>query len=327
MPHQGSGSAARRTGSGMGYNRYFDDFETGRATPPAAPWWKGYTYTDQRPELRRQERRHRRTTTAGRRRRLRRDRHEPHLPGPAQRCIAKSRVVYTTMTGLLVLLLRHRRRDRLRLRERLPEQHPDRLEALHGDEREHVRAEHPPRRRRTAGSSTSARTPAAATGGGSTGWASSIRTPPYCGTWAATGNLPTGTGAGPLRPHPARGITSARTCPGAPTFVNAGRRTGPEGSTSFYWNGTANSTFHHVPSDRHRRPAGRRHRDRDALQLPAVERNPDQPPVRHRRQRHGRQPRPLPPDAVRTDLHRRVPVAVLRSLGPDDRARGAPCSR
>ena len=29
MPHQGSGLPARRTALGMGYNRYFDDFENG----------------------------------------------------------------------------------------------------------------------------------------------------------------------------------------------------------------------------------------------------------------------------------------------------------
>jgi hypothetical protein len=64
--------------------------------------------------------------------------------------------------------------------------------------------------------------------------------------WATTGNLPTGTGAGNYI-RTLRG-SIASNLPSGTTLINAGRRTGPEGSTDFYWSGTTNSTFHHEPS-------------------------------------------------------------------------------
>jgi hypothetical protein len=65
--------------------------------------------------------------------------------------------------------------------------------------------------------------------------------------WAATGNLPTGVG-------PGRFVRTLRSniltnLPRGTTLIGTGRRTGPEGSTDYYWTGTANATFHHVPSN------------------------------------------------------------------------------
>jgi hypothetical protein len=64
--------------------------------------------------------------------------------------------------------------------------------------------------------------------------------------WSATGNLPTGVGAGNFVRTLRGSVTS--NLPRGTTLLNAGRRTGPEGSTDFYWNGTTTSTFHHQSS-------------------------------------------------------------------------------
>ena len=66
-------------------------------------------------------------------------------------------------------------------------------------------------------------------------------------TWSATGNLPTGTGAGTFS-RVLRGTIDTRLPPGT-TLLNAVRRTEEEGCTTFFWSGTANSTFHHRPAD------------------------------------------------------------------------------
>jgi len=65
--------------------------------------------------------------------------------------------------------------------------------------------------------------------------------------WNATGNLPTGTGAGTFS-RVLRGSINTR-LPAGTAFLNAVRRPQEEGSTSFFWSGTASSTFHHRYQD------------------------------------------------------------------------------
>lgn len=64
--------------------------------------------------------------------------------------------------------------------------------------------------------------------------------------WSTTGNLPAGTGAATFS-RVLRGSINAR-LPQGTVFLNAVRRTQEEGSTTFFWSGTANSTFHHRPA-------------------------------------------------------------------------------
>lgn len=66
-------------------------------------------------------------------------------------------------------------------------------------------------------------------------------------TWAATGNLPAGSGAGKFT----RVVRSAITArlPEGTALRNAERRTAEAGSTAFFWSGTASSTFHHRYAD------------------------------------------------------------------------------
>jgi hypothetical protein len=66
-------------------------------------------------------------------------------------------------------------------------------------------------------------------------------------TWTSTGNLPTGTGAGTF----SRVLRSAITpnLPAGTAFNDAVRRPQEEGSTTFFWSGSATSTFHHRYQD------------------------------------------------------------------------------
>jgi hypothetical protein len=61
--------------------------------------------------------------------------------------------------------------------------------------------------------------------------------------WSATGNLPTGIGAGTFS-RVLRGSIGAR-LPAGTALLNAVRRPQEEGSTAFFWSGSASSTFHH----------------------------------------------------------------------------------
>jgi len=66
-------------------------------------------------------------------------------------------------------------------------------------------------------------------------------------TWSATGNLPTGIGAGNFS-RVLRGSINTR-LPVGTQFINAERRPQEEGSTTFFWSGSTNATFHHQYQD------------------------------------------------------------------------------
>lgn len=66
-------------------------------------------------------------------------------------------------------------------------------------------------------------------------------------TWLAGGNLPTGTGAGTFS-RTLRANVNVN-LPAGTSFLNAVRRTSEEGSTTFFWSGATNSTFHHRYAD------------------------------------------------------------------------------
>lgn len=65
--------------------------------------------------------------------------------------------------------------------------------------------------------------------------------------WNTTGNLPTGTGAGTFS-RVLRAAIGTR-LPAGTVFLDATRRPEEEGSTTFFWSGSATSTFHHRPSN------------------------------------------------------------------------------
>ena len=65
--------------------------------------------------------------------------------------------------------------------------------------------------------------------------------------WATEGNLATGSGAGTFS-RVLRGSISSR-LPEGTALTNSVRRTQEEGSTTFFWSGAANATFHHRYQD------------------------------------------------------------------------------
>jgi prepilin-type N-terminal cleavage/methylation domain-containing protein len=79
-------------------------------------------------------------------------------------------------------------------------------------------------------------------------------------TWSTTGNLPAGNGAGKFT-RVVRNAITAR-LPEGTALTSAERRTGEAGSTAFFWNGTAKSTFHHRYADG---TSGTRAADGDAI--------------------------------------------------------------
>jgi type II secretory pathway pseudopilin PulG len=66
-------------------------------------------------------------------------------------------------------------------------------------------------------------------------------------TWAATGNLPAGTGNGRFT-RTLRSAINTR-LPEGTALRSAERRTAEAGSTAFFWSGSVNSTFHHRYAD------------------------------------------------------------------------------
>jgi hypothetical protein len=66
-------------------------------------------------------------------------------------------------------------------------------------------------------------------------------------TWKTTGNLPTGSANGTFVRTLRESITA--NLPSGTTFNPAVRRTQEPGSATFFWSGSANSTFHHVYAD------------------------------------------------------------------------------
>ncbi|HYI11420.1 MAG TPA: prepilin-type N-terminal cleavage/methylation domain-containing protein [Thermoanaerobaculia bacterium] len=70
-------------------------------------------------------------------------------------------------------------------------------------------------------------------------------------TWAATGNLPTGTGTSTFSRALRANVNTSTLLPppAGTTLLNTVRRTHEEGCTTFFWSGSADSTFHHQPAD------------------------------------------------------------------------------
>ncbi|MFZ2491192.1 MAG: prepilin-type N-terminal cleavage/methylation domain-containing protein [Thermoanaerobaculia bacterium] len=66
-------------------------------------------------------------------------------------------------------------------------------------------------------------------------------------TWKTSGNLPSGSASGTFVRVLRESV--ATHLPAGTSFVASVRRTGPPGSTAFFWSGTADATFHHAPAD------------------------------------------------------------------------------
>lgn len=244
-PHSGSGRPFADA-LGLGYNRYFDDFEDGSVDAEGGSWWKGYTYTIS-------------STSYGVKNDGTADNDGWKTTGSwiemdmhrvyqiLRSIVAKPRTVYTTMTGYSYYYVGIGNEIGYDSANGFASSIPIDNKLFSG----------------TSGSVYEDSILPSSTSGVkyirenvSSGywwgihWLGELYPDSrYTGVngWAAKGNLPTGSGSGTY----VRTLRSdiAEDLPRGTEFLETGRRTGPEGSTTFYWTGSTSSTFHHEPSD------------------------------------------------------------------------------
>jgi hypothetical protein len=239
MPHQGSGLTLQNP-LGMGYNRYFDDLQEAGFNGSLAPYWRGYSYTVGGVTY---------GVDSGWKAAGYNVEIDMHRIYQVMRTIfARARVVYTTMTGYSNYYCGLGNEIGYDTANNFPNSIPVNSQLFTGiSGSTHEQSILP---EGTNGGVKYIRENTAAPYWWGINWLGELYPDSlYTGAsgWAATGNLPTGTGSGRFVRTRRDNITS--NLPRGTAFVNAGRRTGPEGSTSYFWAGTSNSTFHHTPSN------------------------------------------------------------------------------
>jgi len=243
-PHQGSGLPAEDP-LGLGYNRYFDDFHN--ATTNAAGWpnWQGYSYT-----------------VSGQTYGIKNDfvsgndgwrSTGGYVEADMNRVyeilrsvIARPRTVFTTLTGYSYYYVGFGGEIGYDSANNFPFSIP--VDGMLNSGFSYATYEQSILPAATTGVKYIREN--MANGWWSRNWLGELYPDAAYGGgsgWAATGNLPTGTGAGAY----VRSLRTAITndLPRGTSLINTGRRTGPQGSTSYYWAGNSSSTFHHISSD------------------------------------------------------------------------------
>jgi type II secretory pathway pseudopilin PulG len=240
MPHQGSG-LTRQTALGMGYNRYFDDFHSSATNALAT--WPGWSYSAGVPTAWYGVKNNTSDTTVDN------DEWEGRLEVDVSRmmqiaraAVIRTHAVYTTMTGFSYFYL-----------------------GLGGDIGYDTSNGFPSSINVSSlpftGTSGTLFEQSITSGGvkiirensagtdywWSMSWLGELAPDSVWATWAAKGNLPTGSGTGKF----VRVVRSAikTRLPAGTELNNAERRTAEPGSTAFFWSGTTSSTFHHRYAD------------------------------------------------------------------------------
>ena len=246
MPHAGSGLTDQDP-LGMGYNRYFDDFQNGSFNAAGSPYWKGYTYT-----------------VSGQSYGVKNDgttvndgwkaaggyvdMDMPRIYQIMRTVHAQARVVYTTLTGYSYYYCGIGNEIGYDAANNFPNSIPVNAKLTTG-----VSGNTYEQNILTDGTDQGVKYIRENVASGywwGIHWLGELYPDSaYAGGsgWAATGNLPTGTGSGRF----VRDMRSdiAQNLPRGTSLITTGRRTGPEGSTSYYWSGTTTSTCHHIPSN------------------------------------------------------------------------------
>jgi hypothetical protein len=248
MPHDGSGRPGANP-LGMGYNRYFDDFQNTSFNANGAPFWKGYSYT-----------------ISGASYGVKSDGTAdndgwkaagsyveidmPRIYQMMRTVHAQARGIYTTMTGYSYYYCGMGNEIGYDSANNFPNSIPVNQKLLTGVGGNTYEQSILP-----GGSGQGVKYIRENASGSSYWWGINwlgelYPDDAYSGAtgWEATGNLPTGTGSAHFG-RALRSTLAANLLPRGTSLINAGRRTGPEGSTSYYWNGTTASTFHHEPSN------------------------------------------------------------------------------
>ena len=243
MPH-GSSGRTRANALGMGYNRYFDDFES--TARNAAASWPGWSYDA--PQF------------SGNMYGIKNDGNAnndgwdtrsglievdvPRIYQVLRSSVVRSHSVYTTMTGFSYYYVGIGNEIGYDASNGFTNSIPVSAKPFTG-----------------AGGSRNEQSITNDLSGGvkyirenaggnywwSMSWLGELAPDSQWATWTSTGNLPTGTGAGTF----SRVLRSTITpnLPAGTAFVDTVRRTQEEGSTTFFWSGSAGSTFHHRYQD------------------------------------------------------------------------------
>ena len=243
-PHNGSGLAGADR-LGMGYNRYFDDFENATVNAAGSPNWKGYKYTVSSVDYGIKND----GTTGNGGWKAAGDYMELDMNRVYQvlrTVIAKPRAVWTTMTGYSYYYCGIGNEIGYDSANDFPNSIPVDAKLTTGTSAAVYEQNILP------SSTEGVKYIQENVSGGWWGvnWLGELYPDStYTGGsgWATTGNLPTGVGSGTFVRTLRTAITT--NLPRGTSLESAGRRSGPEGSTAFYWNGTTSSTFHHEPND------------------------------------------------------------------------------
>jgi len=239
MPH-GSSGRTRANPLGMGYNRYFDDFQSSATN--AASSWPGWSYDA--PPLSGAMYGIKNDGTANndgwdtRSGMLEID--VPRIYQVLRSSVIRTHAVYTTMTGFSYFYVG--------------------LGDEIGYDASNGFASSIPVSSKPFTGAAGSRFEDSITGGvkvirensngnywWSMSWLGELTPDSQWNTWTSTGNLPAGTGAGTF----SRVLRSAITpyLPAGTVFNDAVRRPQEEGSTTFFWSGSTSSTFHHRYQD------------------------------------------------------------------------------
>ncbi|MGA7615981.1 MAG: prepilin-type N-terminal cleavage/methylation domain-containing protein [Thermoanaerobaculia bacterium] len=253
LPHEGSGypNVSRL---GMGYNRYFDDFHNGAAN--RAAWWPGYSYqaplfsgkwygvknnpTDTDPNDDGWD------TGAGQI-----DADVPRIFEVVRTAILRANAVYTTMTGFSYFYVGLGGEIGYDSANNFPSSIAVSEKPFSG--KGGWRFEQSITNDTINGNEGGVKYIRENTSGNywwSMSWLGELYPDSMYGGangWAATGNLPTGTGSGTFIRVLRKNVTSW--LPSGTTLQSSVHRTQEEGSTSFFWSGSPNSTFHHRYQD------------------------------------------------------------------------------
>jgi hypothetical protein len=243
-PHETSGRPnADRLG--MGYNRYFDDFENSLMNKLGAPWWKGYAYTIGIASYGvKNDATFDNDGWSGANGYVELDMNRIYQV--LRTIVAMPRTVFTTMTGYSYYYCGMGNEIGYDSANTFPNSIPVDAKLTTGNSGAVYEQSILPS---TTQGVKYVRENVSAPYWWSLYWLGELYPDGlYAGAngWAAKGNLPTGTGSGTFV-RTLRG-SIASSLPLGTTLINTGRRTGPEGSTDFYWSGSASSTFHHEPS-------------------------------------------------------------------------------
>lgn len=244
----GSSGLARRDPLGMGYNRYFDDFHDNSAN--AAAVWPGYSYDA--PDLSGTWygiKNHTSDTTRNN------DGWDtdsgmleidvPRIYQMLRASLVRSRAVYTTLTGFSYYYVGIGGEIGYDAANGFPNSIPVSAKPFTGANG--ARNEQSITDEGSGGVKVIRENTAGSTYWWGMSWLGELYPDSAWNVWSATGNLPTGNGANTFS-RVLRGAVNSG-LPAGTTFNNAVRRTQEEGSTTFFWSGAANATFHHRYAD------------------------------------------------------------------------------